>query len=576
VRGDTPVDLLVRGTLVDVTNGCLREASVAIDDGTIVALAERPADRVLEGEYIAPGLIDAHMHVESSMVTVPQYGAAVISRGVTAVVTDPHEIANVCGVAGVRGMIDDATKTPLKARFTVPSSVPASPLQPSGAELGVEAVSELLEEDAVVALGEVMNIPGVLAGDETVHGKIDAARKRGLPVDGHAPRVTGEPLQTVARYLDSDHESTTYEEAIAKLQCGMRLYIREGSCSKDLDTLIGLVDDPRVDSRRLSLCSDDRDVVELVELGGVDYAVRRAIEHGVDPVEAIQLATINTAEAYDLPFGRIEPGTPADLVVLDDLEQWVVDHVVVDGVVDPAGAETNATPSDARVPQSEISTDTVSIDPIEPRDLAIAAPDRQSVTVSVIDATERLQTGAMTHTVAATSIQSLGGEPVLGADTAADVLPMSVIDRHEDGEGIGNGFVHGLGLERGAIALTVAHDAHNCLVVGECHDTMADAVNRVAQLGGGIVVIDPECVEPTTLELPIGGLLSPEPLEAVKHQFEAVETAATKLGFDHVGGLHVLTFLALEVIPERRLTSQGLVDVDSFERIDVVRSPSRH
>jgi len=567
------VDLLVTGTLVDVTNGCLRETSVAIDDGTVVALAERPAERVLEGAYVAPGLIDAHMHVESSMVTVPQYGAAVVPRGVTAVVADPHEIANVCGVAGVRGMIEDATKTPLKARFTVPSSVPASPLQPSGAELGVEAVAELLEADAVVALGEVMNVPGVLAGDETVHGKIDAARERGLPVDGHAPRVTGDPLQTVARYLDSDHESTTYEEALEKLRCGMRLYIREGSCSKDLDALIGLVDDPRVDSRRLSLCSDDRDVVELVELGGVDYAVSRAIEHGVDPVEAIQLATINTAEAYDLPFGRIEPGAPADLVVLEDLERWEVDHVVVDGVVDPVGADTDATPADPPGPPSAIATDTVSIDPIDPGDLTIAAPDRRPVTVSVIDATERLQTAAMTHTLPADTVRTVDGDPVLGADPEADVLPMSVIDRHEGGAGIGNGFVHGLGLECGAVALTVAHDAHNCLVVGRDHESMAAAVDHVTELGGGIVVVDPESADPTMLELPIGGLLSPEPLDAVKRRFETVETAARELGFDHVGGLHVLTFLALEVIPERRLTSRGLVDVDSFERIDVIRPP---
>ena len=258
------VDLTISGTLVDVTNGTLRDETVAIDDGEIVALADRPADRDIEAGYIAPGLIDAHMHVESSMVTAARYGNAVLPRGVTSVVADPHEIANVCGLAGVRGMIADADHTPLKMRFTAPSSVPASHLQDGGATLTVDDVAELLDEEAVIALGEVMNIPGVLAGDDEVHGKIDAARRRGMPVDGHAPRVTGDALQTVARYLDNDHESVTEAEAFEKLQAGMRVYIREGSCSKNLDDLIALLDREDVDSRQISLCSDDRDVTELV------------------------------------------------------------------------------------------------------------------------------------------------------------------------------------------------------------------------------------------------------------------------------------------------------------------------
>ena len=555
------VDLTVEGTLVDVTNGTLRETTVAVDDGEVVAFGDRPADRHIETAYIAPGLIDAHMHVESSMVTVPQYGAAVLPRGVTSIVTDPHEVANVCGAEGVRAMIADAQHTPLKARFTVPSSVPASHLQDGGAELGVDAVTDLLADDEVIALGEVMNIPGLLASDETVHGKIEAARERGLTVDGHAPRVTGEDLQTVARYLDNDHESVTRAEALEKLHAGMRVYIREGSCSKNLDDLISLVGDDAVDSRRLSLCSDDRDVVELVELGSVDYAVRAAIDHGVDPVEAVQLATRNTAESYGLPFGRVEPGAPADLVLLSDLDSWTVEHVVVDGVVDPLDGTPNP-------PPTAVETGTVEFPPVGAADLAIEHDG--PATVRVIDAFDRLQTARMDHDLSPREDGPDGTASVLGADRDADVLPLSVIERHGGDGGIGNGFVHGLGLDRGAVGMTVAHDAHNCIVTGTSFDAMAQAADTLRECGGGVAVVDPQGEETASLALPVAGLMSDRPLQEVKADFERVEEGARALGFDHEGGLHVLTFLALEVIPEYRLTNNGLVDVDRFEHVDVL------
>lgn len=556
-QADT-VDLAISGTLVDVLNGTLRETTVAVDDGEIVALADRPADREIEAEYIAPGLIDAHMHIESSMVTAARYGNAVLDRGVTSVVADPHEIANVSGEAGVRGMIDDAEHTPLKVRFTAPSSVPASHLQDGGATLDAAAVEDLLDDDSVIALGEVMNIPGLIAGDETVHEKIDAARERGLTVDGHAPRVTGAELQEVARHLDNDHESVTESEALEKLHAGMRVYIREGSCSKNLDELIGLVDRSDVDSRRLSLCSDDRDVTELVELGSVDFAVRQAIEHGVDPVEAVQLATINTAESYGLPFGRVAPGAPADLVVLDDLSEWDVDHVIVDGVVDPSPEEP---------PTTAVETDTVSFDPVEPAQLGLEYAGSGSARVQVIDAVGRIQTE---RTERELPVESRDGTDLVVPDPAADVAAMSVIERHGGPGNVGNGFVHGLGLDRGAVGVTVAHDAHNCLVAGTDFDSMASVANHLGEIGGGVAAYDPAGDTMETLELPVGGLMSDEPLAAVDEQFEEVQSRAREMGLDHEGGVHTLTFLALEVIPELRLTNNGLVDVDAFEYTDVI------
>jgi adenine deaminase len=550
----TAVDLLVRGTLVDVNTGTLEETAIAVDDGEVVALGERPADRVVETGYVTPGLVDAHVHVESSMVTLPRYGAAVVPRGVTSVVHDPHEIANVLGREGVTGMLADAERTPLKTRFTVPSSVPASELQDGGASLGSEAVADLLDRERVVALGEVMNAPAVLAGDETVHAKIAAARERGLTVDGHAPRAGGDELQELARYLDNDHESITAAEAREKVRAGMRVYLREGSASRNLAALVGLVDE--VESRRLSLCTDDRNVTDLVRHGGVDFAVAEAMSLGVDPVEAVQMATLNTAESYGLPFGRVEPGAPADLVLLSDLESWTVEHVVVDGVVDPtAGAD--------EPPPSVLPTDTVAFDPVEPSALAVEYEADGPVRVRVIDAVGGLQTARTEATV------PVGADGMLGADTDADVLPLAVVERHGGDGGIGRGFVHGLGLDRGAVGSTVAHDAHNCILAGTDHDSMAAVANHLRECGGGVAAHDPQAGT-TSLALPVGGLMSDEPLPTVERRFEAVENAAAALGFSHEGGLMELSFLALEVIPAYRLTNRGLVDVEAFEHVDVV------
>ena len=556
------VDLLIRGTIVNVTTGTLEEGAVAIDEGEIVALEERPASREIEAGYVTPGLIDAHMHVESSMVTLPRYGAAVVPRGVTSVIHDPHEIANVLGADGVRALLADAEHTPLKARFSVPSSVPASHLQDAGASIGPEEVASLLDEPKTVALGEVMNIPGVLSGEETVMRKIRAARDRGLPVDGHAPRVTGSDLQEVARHLDNDHESIAIEEALEKVKAGLRVYLREGSASRNLEDLVGLVDE--VDTRRLSLCTDDRDVVDLVEKGGIDFVVEKAISLGVDPVEAVQMATVNTAESYDLPFGRIKPGAPADLVLLSDLEDWAVEHVVIDGEVDP-------TERAREPPASEIETGTVRFDRIEPSDLAIEHAGTGPVTVRVVDAVGGLQTARMEATVPVET-ESLpeGLDGALMADTDADVIPLAVIERHGNRGGIGRGFVHRLGLERGAVGSTVAHDAHNCIVAGTSHEAMARVANHLRGIEGGIAAYDPVEGEVTSLSLPVAGLMSDEPLTEVKTVFESVESAASELGLTHEGGLMELSFLALEVIPEYRLTNRGLVDVESFEHVDVV------
>ncbi|WP_246985340.1 adenine deaminase C-terminal domain-containing protein [Halorientalis marina] len=559
-----PVDLLVRGTLVDVNTARLEDRAIAVDDGEIVALEERPAERELDAEYVTPGLIDAHTHVEAAMVTIPQYGDAVVPHGVTSVVHDPHEIANVTGAEGVRNFDADAAETPLKARMTVPSSVPASPLQDAGATVDADAVAALLDAERAIALGEVMDLPAVLDGDAGMHAKIRAARERDLTVDGHVPGITGSDLQELARYLDTDHESVTRAEARAKADAGFHVHLREGSTSKNLDALVGIVDE--VDTRRLSLCTDDRSVVDILDRGGINEAVVKAIDLGVDPVEAVQMATINTAEAYDLPFGRVEPGAPADMVLLDDLESWDVAHVVVDGVVDP---------TDGTEPPvgSAVATDTVTFDPVDPADLAISHDGPGPVDVRVESAVGSFRTESMTAEVPVETddpAAETDAAGVLTANREADVLPMAVIERHGGPGTIGCGFVHNLGLDRGAIGTTIAHDAHNCVVAGVTHDAMAAVANELREVGGGLAVSDPAADTLTTLPLPVAGMLSEAPAAETARRFEAVRDAADDIGLTVPGGVLELSYLALEVIPEVRLTNNGLVDVTAGEYVDVV------
>jgi len=548
------VDLLVRGTVVDVLTGTLDDRAVAIDDGEIVAFGERPADRELDAEYVAPGLINAHMHVESTMLTLPRYAEAALPRGVTAVIADPHEIGNVLGVEGVRALASENDRTPLRARFGVPSSVPATDLQDAGATIGPEEVADLCGDDDVVALAEVMDIDALLADDPDLHAKIEAAREAEVRVDGHLSGITGDDLQEAARYLDNDHESRTYEAGRETATAGLRLHLRQGSSSKNLEALLPLVNE--IDSRRLSLCTDNFYVDDLQEHAGVEEAVRMCIDAGVDPVTAVQMATINTAEAYDLPFGRIAPGTPADLVLLDDLETWDVDHVIVAGEVDPSGDMDGERPE-------PFQRDTVSFDPLEPDNIAHPAPGPGDQRIRVIDHTGET-TAEMVETVPAQ-------DGVLIANHDADVLPAAVIERHGKGAGIGTGFVHGFGLDRGAIASTVAHDAHNLVVVGASHTAMVAVAEHLREVGGGLAVYDPEADGDgfATLPLPIAGLLSPDPAPEVADQLAAVNAAGRELGLSLPGDVMELDNLTLEVIPELRLTNQGLVDVRAGEIVDV-------
>lgn len=551
------IDLQIRGTLVNVLTGNLESRTIAVDNGEIVGFSEEPAKRTLEAEYVTPGLINSHMHIEAAMVTVPRYGQAALPHGVTCVVGDPHEIGNVLGETGVQGLIKDAGATPLKLRVTVPSSVPASPYQNGGSRIGPDAVRRLLDNDFVVGLAEVMDTEAVISGDAEIHEKIRAAKRRCLTIDGHIPRVSGDRLQEVARHLDTDHESIGFEEAKEKVEAGMYVHVREGSSSKNLESLQSLLD--AVDTRRLTLCTDNLYPSDLVEHGGIGRSISRLIDEGYDPVEVIQMATVNPAECYDLDVGRVAPGSPADLVLLDDLESWDVDHVVVDGEVDPTTESTDDPPASIRV-------DSVTIPPISPEDLAHPAPENNSSTVEVRVIDHRDGNGdKMTHGVAVR-------DGVLCADVTADVIPAAVVARHGN-EGIGTGFVHGLGLDRGAIGGTIAHDAHNLVVAGASHEAMARVAHHLSETSGGLVVFDPDRDEIWDLPLPIAGLMTDQPVEHVAEQIERLEMAADRIGLSHRDGINALDNISLEVIPKLRLTNNGLFDAEKMEFTNVVIDP---
>jgi len=551
------VDLKIRGTLVNVLSGNLESRTIAIHDGEIIGFTEEPAKQTIEVEYITPGLINSHMHVEAAMVTVPRYGQAVLPHGVTCVIGDPHEIGNVLGETGVHGLLKDAGDTPLKLRVTVPSSVPASPYQDGGSRIGPDAVRRLLDMDLVVGLAEVMDTEAVASGEAEIHEKISAAKRRGLTIDGHIPRVSGDRLQKVARYLDTDHESIGFEEAKEKVEAGLYVHVREGSSSKNLESLEPLLE--VVDSRRLTFCTDNLYPGDLEEHGGIGPLISRLIDEGYDPVEVIQMATINTAECYDLDVGRVAPGAPADLVLLDDLESWDVDHVVVDGEVDPSADWTGD-------PPSSITVDSVTIPPISAEELAHPAPGNRSSTVEVRVIDHRDGNGGkMTHAVPVK-------DGVLCAGVAADVLPVAVVARHGN-EGIGTGFVHGLGLNRGAIGGTIAHDAHNLVVAGASHEAMVRVAHHLSETGGGLAVFDPHRDEILDLPLPIAGLMTDQPVDNVAEQIEQLETAAERIGLSHRDGIHALDNISLEVIPKLRLTNKGLFDAENMEFTSVVISP---
>lgn len=553
-RGKEPADLVLNNArVVDLVSGDIYPTGIAVAGGLIASLGDgyRGAQVVdLGGRYVCPGFIDAHVHVESSLVRPREFARALVQCGVTSIVSNPHEIANVLGVEGVRFMQHDARKASLDLLFTIPSCIPATSLATSGARLTGRGIEILQQEPGMVGLGEVMDFPGVVNGK---HRLLDEIRMfRGLPIDGHCPCLSGSKLDAYAAAgITSEHECTTVEEAREKLRKGMKIFIREGSVARNLKALLPLV--TAYNERWLCFCTDDRRLSDIMEQGSIDHLVRMAIAGGLPPVTAIRMATLNPAEHYRLyDRGLIAPGRRADMVAFRDLGEPRPELTFCNGVLVAGGGDVlKDWPADSDDMREARVRDTMHVD-WSAVDFRIPAEGNR---IRVIGA---VQDQLITESIVMEPLV-IHGNAV--SDISRDLLKTAVIERHHASGRLGMGFVRGIGLKRGAMASTVAHDHHNLIVLGVDDVSMMTAAKAVALAGGGLAVAEGDAVL-ALLPLPIAGLMSDKPLEVVLGQAAVLDAAMEKQGLSMDDPFMALSFLGLEVIPWLKLTDLGLVDVN--------------
>ena len=545
-RGDELADVVIEGGKVfSVFTREWLETEVAICDGYVAGLGEYAGKQVVHagGKYVVPGLIDAHMHLETVKLLVNEFARLVLPMGTTTVIADPHEIANVLGTDGIHWLADVADEVPLDIFFMASSCVPASQFESPRRGFTLGDLQGLLRRRRVIGLAEMMNYPGVVSGDPHELGKLELESSH---VDGHAPGLLGPGLQAYAAAgIRSDHECYTAEEGRQRLRAGMWVLIREATAARNLEALAPLVEE--FGPHRLALCTDDREPEHIAEAGHMNHVVRRAVELGVSAEDALMMATLNPALWHGLrEFGAVAPGYVADLLLLPDLKSFEPDVVL------KRGAPVEDYPSPA-VP--EWVRNTVRVAPTASNDFAIPWEDGAARVIGLIE-------GQIVT-------DDLREEPKVEdgfavADPERDLAKIAVVERHLGTGRVGLGFVKGFGLQRGAIATSLSHDAHNIVVVGADDGDMARAVQRLAETGGGLVVIADRGVQ-AELPLPVAGILSDAPFEEVVELSDACLAAARELGCEFPAPFQTLSFLALSVIPKLKITDRGLVDVEAFD-----------
>jgi len=557
-RGDAPIDLLLTNSrIINVFSGCVTDGSIAVNDGYIVGFGDYDAAETkdLQGRYVAPGFIDSHVHIESSMACITEFARAVAPHGTTTVVADPHEIANVLGATGIDYMLRSAEDQPMDCLFALPSCVPATDMETAGARLDAGDLGPFFAHPRIVALAEMMNYPGVIFTDAEVMAKLALARRHHRTMDGHAPGLSGRQLFAyVAAGIASDHECTRADEAREKLELGMHIMVREGTCARNLDALFPVINTNTW--HRMMWCTDDRHPHDLLTEGHVDAVIRKAVAKGLDPVTAIRMGTINPAEYFGIKdAGAIAPGRKANLVVFSDLSDIRAEKVFYMG---------RPVAENGRLLPTVLRPAPVAVPPslrLDPRGLDFSIPAKGS-RVRVIRA-------IADQVVTRCEIMAVNEkEGFAVADVAKDMIKLAVVDRYTGQARIGKGFVTGLGLKRGAIASSVAHDSHNIIVAGVSDAEMQAAVTAVVAMGGGLAAVGDGKVL-ASLPLPVAGLMSDQPVETVRQQMDGVITAAKDLGAVLSDPFMTLGFLALPVIPDLKLTDKGLVDVIRFEVVSL-------
>ncbi len=560
-RGEIEVDLLLSGgSVANLLSGEVHRADVAIFQGRIAGFDCLSAREVMdvEGKILAPGFIDAHVHIESSMVTIPEYARAVVPRGTTTVICDPHEIANVWGEAGVSYMLEAAKGAALNVYVMLPTCVPATDLESSGSVLDADALAALLPRPGVLGLAEVMNYPGVIFRDPEVMKKLSIADER--PVEGHAPGLTGRDLAAyISAGINSDHECTSMEEVREKLRAGLYIMLREGSAAKNLIDLLPAV--TARNARQFMFVSDDRHPADILCQGHIDFMVKTAIKKGLDPILALQIASLNPARYFGLAdLGAIAVGYRADIAVLEDLEDLRIASVLKDGAV--AAEEGRFTARQKGAISAKYRP--MQIKNINLSSFAISAGrEGHSKLARVI--------GVVPHQIITRSLllTPLVRDGKVVSDTDRDILKMAVVERHRGTGNVGLGLVQGFGLHCGAIASSVAHDSHNIAVVGTGDEDMLAAVLAVKENGGGLAAVAGGRTL-AALALPVAGLLSEEPMQQVAEKIEQCIEAALSLGCSLADPFMTLSFLCLPVIPELKLTDRGLVDVGKFKLVGLL------
>lgn len=559
--GEKKAELVLKNAeYLNVFTNSFMRGDIAVHDGYIVGIGSYEGEEEVDmtGKTVVPGFIDSHLHLESSIVSPRQYARAVLPHGTTAIVADPHEIANVLGTTGIDYILASTRKLPFEIYLMMPSCVPATCFDESGAVLTHETVKEYLKKERVLGLAEMMNYPGVLGCDQEVLKKIQVTMKKNKLLDGHAPGLTGHSLNAyITAGISSDHECTTQEEAMEKLSCGQWIMIREGTAGKNLEKLIHLLDAPYFE--RCMLVTDDKHPGELAEEGHVDHIVRKAIRLGADPVHALKAASYNAARYFQLRSrGAIAPGYQADLVVLADLNTVEIVAVYKRGVcvsqkgklLEQAVPELTGNISDEELELYRKKVcNTVKTGKIHRKQLQL-----------------KQEKGKVIGLVPGEILTTDQGE-ASETDPEKDIIKLCVVERHHATGHVGVAFLKGYGLKRGAVATTVAHDSHNIIVAGADDEDILCAIRRLEELQGGMVVVENGKIL-EELALPIAGLMCDLPVEEVQQKLDLVKAAARSLGVNEgIDPFMTLSFTSLPVIPKLRLTTLGVVDVERFSLI---------